>query len=190
MQTFKKFVIKYVCIRAWLSGIWINDLFPLSNSMLKAILVSAADVITRQYKRYCELEKQMTENRRTSLDTAKTHSMDGEVIGMFSAIKSKVPMASLLFMSCSIKSKKNQTLKYLKALPELEAQAVVTKAVSFAAKFCHCTKKLVRELWKGLYAHFTWKLNKRDRRTRAGLENKFHISWHLLMQTLNLLFLL
>jgi len=97
--------------------------------MLKAIRVSAADVITRQYKHYCELEKQITEDKRKSLDTAKTHNMNGKVIGMFSAIKSKAAMASLLFMPCSIKSKKNQTLKYLKALPELEAQAVVTKAV-------------------------------------------------------------
>ena len=151
-----------------------NDPSPLFTSMLKAALVSTADMITRQYKNYYELEKQMTGDKGKSLETAKTRNMDSEeVIGMFSVMKSKTPRASLLFMSCKIESEKNQTLQYLKALPEPEAQAVVTKAVSFAAKFRHCTKKSAKELQKELSAHLARTLHKRDGKMRAELEKNF-----------------
>ena len=155
-------------------ALWSNDPSPLFTSMFKAALVSTVYVITRQYKKYYELEKQMTGDKRKSLETAKTHNMDSEeVIGMFSAIKSKAPRTSLLFMSCKIKSKKNRTIQYLKALPEPEAQAVVTKAVSFAAQFRHCSKKSVKELQKELSARLARKLHKRDGKVRAELGKKF-----------------
>ena len=139
------------------------------NKILRGSKLSTMSIIQRQYQRYYAME--VSEDVTSKLESARTHNMDSEeVMGMFSAGQSRVPRATLLFLSSKIRAKKNKTLPYLLSPPEAERR--VMQSVPAAAKLRRQAQTSAAELQTELSRRIAGKMQKKKTTERRKLEDK------------------
>ncbi|KAK6168629.1 hypothetical protein SNE40_019824 [Patella caerulea] len=148
--------------------IWKDDVDGNQFSMtMKALLKAVFAVIQRQYKNYYNMED--TAERRQILESARTHNIDSEeVMGMFSANIARAPRATLLFVSSKIRSKKNDTLKFIESHPD--KANIIKKSVSLAAHLKRKTQKSIEDLQKELSCRIANKMQKKEQTERRKIQ--------------------
>ncbi|KAK6186847.1 hypothetical protein SNE40_006115 [Patella caerulea] len=101
--------------------------------MMSACIEAVIDVLERQYKKYFDWE--ISDELRSQTKSARSHNMDAEeIMGMFSAAKQKATNATVCYLSCKMKAKKNRTVDYLDSLEKEKRDMLLRKAVQFGAK--------------------------------------------------------
>jgi len=101
--------------------------------MMRSCLIAVVEVIDRQYRTYFswDLDKKLEEETKS----ARSHNIDAEeMVGMFSAAKKRSPNATLCYLSCRLRAKKNGTVDFLDNLDPAERELVLQKAISFGRK--------------------------------------------------------
>ena len=137
------------------------------SNMFKAVLGATTEVITKQYQRYHH-DMEVSDEMKRKLASARTHNIDSEeVMGMFSAAQARAPRATLLFISSKIRAKKNNTTAYISS--HAEAEALVMKSVTVAAKLKRSSQKSVVELQKELSERIADKMQKKQEGERRKM---------------------
>ena len=78
----------------------------------------------RQYSRHFEVY--LTEKLREETKSARLHNTDAKkIMGMFSAVKRKALNATLCYLSCKMRSKKNRSVDYLDGLSEDTRESIL-----------------------------------------------------------------
>nr|XP_047144092.1 uncharacterized protein LOC124817731 [Hydra vulgaris] len=101
--------------------------------MISACLKAVQDVLIRQYKRYFSLS--ITAILKEETASARLHNIDSEeLIGMFSEAKGRSPHATICYISCKLRSKKNKTIDYLESLDPIYRENVVKWSINASRK--------------------------------------------------------
>ncbi|XP_065643398.1 uncharacterized protein LOC136075085 [Hydra vulgaris] len=102
-------------------------------AMTKACLIAITEVLNRQYKRYFSIT--ITQALLEETASARLHNIDSEeLMGMFSAAKGRSPNATIDYISCKLKTKKNKTVDYLDNLDDFSREKVIKWAIQAARK--------------------------------------------------------
>ena len=141
------------------------------ESMMKACLQEIVDVLKRQYSKYFECN--LSEVLQKETETARTHNIDAEeVMGMFSALKKKAPSATICYLSCKMRAKKNKTVEYLDKLDEGKRKVILKKAVQLGQKQRRKRKAEQNDLRAELLKRQTEKQQAREATERRKVERK------------------
>lgn len=143
----------------------------LFSQMIKACLTSIIELLERQYKRYFSLD--ITEKLRDETKSARSHNIDAEeIMGMFSAAKSKAPNATLCYLSCKMRAQKNKTVEYLDDLEQDKRANTLTTDISMARKQRHNRRLKQKDLAVELSRRQANKLQERETLNRKKLEKR------------------
>ncbi|XP_047138521.2 uncharacterized protein LOC124814655 [Hydra vulgaris] len=114
----------------------VTSLCSVDEELLKmtlACLIAVEDVLNRQYSRYFSLT--VTETFKEETASARLHNIDSEeLMGMFSDAKVRAPNATICYISCKLRSKKNRTVDYLDTLDLSLREKIVKWSISVARK--------------------------------------------------------
>ncbi|ROI73357.1 hypothetical protein DPX16_23885 [Anabarilius grahami] len=79
------------------------------TEMMESCLRAVILVLERQYQQYFDTWT-VTEKLKQETTSARSHNMDAEeLMGMFSALKKKAPNATICYLSCKMRARKNNT---------------------------------------------------------------------------------
>ena len=102
-------------------------------NMMRSCLTAIIDVINHQYKKYFSWDLHETLEEETK--SARSHNIDAEeMVGMFSAAKQRSPNATLCYLSCRLRAKKNGTVAFLDSLNPEQKEIFLRKAIRFGRK--------------------------------------------------------
>lgn len=106
-----------------------SDLQPFAD-MVTACLNAIVTVLERQYKRYFQLD--ITAELKMQTQSARSHNIDAEeIIGMFSAAKSRAPNATLCYLSSRMRAQRNRAVNYLDGMDTARRDKKTHHLVSF-----------------------------------------------------------
>ena len=105
----------------------------LFEGMMRSCLQSIVEVLERQYEKYFECD--LTEKLKEETKSARSHNIDAEeIMGMFSAAKTRAPNATICYISSKMRAQKNKTVEYLDDLCEERREVILKKAVKLGQK--------------------------------------------------------
>ena len=143
----------------------------LFGNMLEACLGAVIGVIERQYKRYFGMD--LDERLQDETKTARLYNIDAEeMIGMFSAMQAKAPNATICYLSCKMRSRKNGTVGYLDGLSMERRDEVLRKAVQLEQKQRRKRRMNEKELRAEVLRRVQEKRQAREMTDRRRVERK------------------
>lgn len=143
------------------------------NQMTEACLRAVILVLERQYRQYFADTWTVTEQLKQETTSARSHNMDAEeLIGMFSALKKKAPNATICYLSCKMRARKNNTVDYLDSLDKEKRDLVIRKAVRLGAIQRRRRRRKQGQLQEELHKRQVSKERKRSEQERKVLERK------------------
>jgi hypothetical protein len=155
----------------------ITTLCPIDEELVKmtsACLNAVEEVLNRQYKRYFTLS--ITAALKNETASARLHNIDSEeLMGMFSDAKGRCPNATLCYLSCKLRSKKNRTIDYLDNQEDLSREKVVKWSIYMARKRRVRTRLLHNEIRTEITSRLSCKRQKMDEKQRRKLERELCI---------------
>ncbi|XP_033096338.1 uncharacterized protein LOC117100647 [Anneissia japonica] len=105
----------------------------LFTSMLSDCFKRTVTVLNRQYSNYFSLN--IDDKLKEETRSAKVHNIYAEqIMGMFSAMKALKTNATVDYISCAIRARKNHAVNYLMNMNEEDREELMTKARQFARK--------------------------------------------------------
>ena len=147
-----------------------KDINAFSN-MMKVSVKAVIGVIERQYSTYFTWD--LNQKLREETKSARSHNIDAEeIMGMFSAAQKRAPNATLCFLSCRMRSKKNRTVAYLDSLDDARREIVLRKAVSFGRKQRNTRKQRQKDLRVEMIKRQDDKRQKKNQSERKNLEKQ------------------
>ena len=107
-----------------------EQLFALQmKSCLDGIIV----VLERQYCKYFTMD--IDDELENDTRSARCHNMDSEeIMAMYSAAKSHAPNATLCYLSCTIRARKNNTVDYVDSLDAEKKEKLIKLSVTLGQK--------------------------------------------------------
>ena len=139
--------------------------------MMQQCLSGIVAVLERQYKKYLELD--LTEELRKETRSARCHNIDAEeIMGMFSAAKSHAPNATLCYLSCTIRARKNRVVDYLDSLEVEKREKLLKLAVSLAREQRVTKRKRSAQIKAVLSKRMAAKMQKKQTLQRSKIEKK------------------
>jgi hypothetical protein len=143
-------------------------------AMTMACLVAINEVLNRQYKRYFSITISQTLLEETA--SARLHNIDSEeLMGMFSAAKGRSPNATINYISCTLRTKKNRTVDYLDNLELFSREKVVKWAIQAARKKIIKTRLRHAEIRAEISNRQTEKRQKIDEKEKRQLEQQLSL---------------
>lgn len=143
------------------------------TQMMEGCLRAVISVLERQYRQYFVDTWTVTEKLKEETTSARSHNMDAEeLIGMFSALKKKAPNATICYLSCKMRARKNNTVDYLDSLDKEKQELVIRKAVKLGVIQRRKRRKKQGDLQEELHKRQATKERKRSEQERKGLEKK------------------
>ncbi|XP_047136489.1 uncharacterized protein LOC124813465 [Hydra vulgaris] len=140
-------------------------------AMILACLNAIEVVLNRQYKRYFSIT--ITEALEKETASARLHNIDSEeLMGMFSAAKGRSPNASIDYISCKLRTKKNGTIDYLDNLDDFSKKMVVQWSIQAARKKRIKTRLQHTEIRAEISKRQTIKRQKIDEKEKRKLEQQ------------------
>nr|XP_047126045.1 uncharacterized protein LOC124807754 [Hydra vulgaris]XP_047126048.1 uncharacterized protein LOC124807754 [Hydra vulgaris]XP_047126050.1 uncharacterized protein LOC124807754 [Hydra vulgaris] len=140
-------------------------------AMILACLNAIEVVLNRQYKRYFSIT--ITEALEKETASARLHNIDSEeLMGMFSAAKGRSPNASIDYISCKLRTKKNGTMDYLDNLDDFSRKMVVQWSIQAARKKRIKTRLQHTEIRAEISKRQTIKRQKIDEKEKRKLEQQ------------------
>lgn len=144
------------------------------TQMMESCLRAVILVLERQYQQYFVDTWTVTEKLKQETTSARSHNMDAEeLMGMFSALKKKAPNATICYLSCKMRARKNNTVDYLDSLDKEKQELVIRKAVRLGVIQRRKKRKKQGELQEELHKRQATKERKRSEQERKVLEKKF-----------------
>ncbi|XP_047126932.1 uncharacterized protein LOC124808016 [Hydra vulgaris] len=155
----------------------ITTLCAIDDQLIKmtfACLKAVEDVLIRQYERYFSIS--ITSKFMEETASARLHNIDSEeLMGMFSEAKGRSPNATICFISCKLRSKKNMTMDYLDSLDQIERENVVKWSIK-AARIKRITNRLnYTALRAEISKRQTCKRQKMDEKEKRKLERELSL---------------
>ena len=143
------------------------------KELMKACLTAILEVLQRQYSTYFKMD--VTEKLKEETRSARSHNIDAEeIMGMFSASQKKAPHATVCFLSCRMRAKKNRTVKYLDGLSSEKKEPLLRKAVTYGRKQRDRRRIKQKELRDEIVRRQEAKKQKKEDKERKGLEKKLN----------------
>lgn len=143
------------------------------TQMMESCLRVVILVLERQYQRYFADTWTVTEKLKQETTSARSHNMDAEeLMGKFSALKKKAPNATICYLSCKMRARKNNTMDYLDSLDKEKQELVIRKAVRLGVIQRRKRRKKQGELQEELHKRQATKERKRSKQERKVLEKK------------------
>nr|XP_055059726.1 uncharacterized protein LOC129443265 [Misgurnus anguillicaudatus]XP_055059727.1 uncharacterized protein LOC129443265 [Misgurnus anguillicaudatus]XP_055059728.1 uncharacterized protein LOC129443265 [Misgurnus anguillicaudatus]XP_055059729.1 uncharacterized protein LOC129443265 [Misgurnus anguillicaudatus]XP_055059730.1 uncharacterized protein LOC129443265 [Misgurnus anguillicaudatus]XP_055059731.1 uncharacterized protein LOC129443265 [Misgurnus anguillicaudatus]XP_055059732.1 uncharacterize len=144
------------------------------TQMMESCLRAVILVLERQYQQYFVDTWTVTEKLKQETASARSHNMDAEeLMGMFSALKKKAPNATICYLSCKMRARKNNTVDYLDSLDKKKQELVIRKAVRLGVIQRRKRRKKQGELQEELQKRQATNERKRSEQERKVLEKKF-----------------
>jgi len=141
------------------------------SMMMESCLKAVIDVIERQYSKYFTLD--IAQKLKQETKSARCHNIDAEeVMGMFSAAKKRAPNATLCFLSCRMRAKKNRTVAFIDSLDDDAKEKVLQKAIPFGRKQRDKKKLRHKELKEEIIRRQDDKRQKKSQLQRKDLEKQ------------------
>lgn len=141
----------------------------LFDKVTKCSIEGVIEVLQRQYKRYFDME--ITDMLHEETESARLHNIDSEqLMGMYSAIKSKAPSAKLCYVSSKLRAVKNKTVDYLDQLEVEKRDAVIRTAVNLAKNERIRRRKKQKELMEEIAGRLAEKEQNNDEKMRRKVE--------------------
>ncbi|KAK9515903.1 hypothetical protein VZT92_026503 [Zoarces viviparus] len=138
---------------------------------MKACLTAILEVLQRQYSAYFKMD--VTEKLKEETRSARSHNIDAEeIMGIFSASQKKAPHATVCFLSCRMRAKKNRTVKYLDGLSTEKKESLLRKAVTYGRKQRDRRRIKQKELRDEIVRRQEAKQQKKEDKERKDLEKK------------------
>lgn len=141
----------------------------LLKTMLGSLLEASVVVLERQYARYFQLD--ITPELEKEAESARCHNMDAEeIMGMFSASQQRAPHATLCYLSCRMRAKKNRTVKYLDSMPGEEREEILKRAVPFGRRQRESRRRSVKDLRLEIIKRQAERRQEKDESARRALQ--------------------
>ena len=141
------------------------------KELMKACLTAILEVLQWQYSAHFEMD--VTEKLKEETRSARSHNIDAEeIMGMFSASQKKAPHATVCFLSCHMRAKKNRTVKYLDGLSSEKKEPLLQKAVTYGRKQRNRRRIKQKELRDEIVRRQEAKKQKKEDKERKDLEKK------------------
>ncbi|KAK2139856.1 hypothetical protein LSH36_1587g00069 [Paralvinella palmiformis] len=141
------------------------------KDFMRVCLGAITAVLEKQYKKYFALNISGVLRRETK--SAWTHNIDAEeVMGMFSALKNKVPSATICYLSSKMRAVKNRTVKYLDKMPKERRELILKKAINFAQKQRQRKRKKQKNILEEILNRMAEKDQAKDNAARRKVEKK------------------
>ena len=143
-------------------------------NMILARLIAVEDVLNRQYERYFSLS--ITETLKEETASARLHNIDSEeLMGMFSEAKGRSPNATVCYISCKIRSKKNRTIDYLDSLDQTSRENIVKWSMQAAREKRIKNRLKHTALLAEISKRQTCKRQKMDEKEKRKLERELSV---------------
>ena len=141
------------------------------KQLMKVCLEAIIQVLERQYAKYFALN--VTDTLRREAESARSHNIDSEeIMGMFSSAKKKSANATLCYLSCRMRSSKNNTVDCLDDLPEERREDVLHRAIKWGRVQRNKRKKRQVEIRADIIKRQKEKEHLRDTKDRKKVERK------------------
>lgn len=143
----------------------------LFEGMIKACFEAIEGVIQRQYEKYFDIN--VTQQLIQETESARTHNIDAEeIMEMFGPLQKKAPNATICYLSCKMRAKKNRTVEYLDKMDEERRNKIVKKAVHIGKEQRIKRKMEKKDLKKELLKRRIEKQQAREATERRKVERK------------------
>ncbi|XP_033122099.1 uncharacterized protein LOC117121105 [Anneissia japonica] len=145
-----------------------RDLFLV---MMKQCLEATSKVLHRQFSKYFEID--ITEELKEQTASARLHNIEAEqMMGMFSARKTMKPNATIDYIACGIKARKNKTTSFLHTLDNATKQRLMNTAISIGRLQRKVRKRTTKEVEAEIRKRIEDKGQQRNDAARKKMEKE------------------